>query len=465
MFGLGKNKERAEGTRSSVFECDKRLRLASCDLRDGQQSLLATRLKTEDMIPILGKLDDVGFICAEVWGGATFDVCLRYLNEDPWDRLRTIKSHMHKTPLRMLLRGQNLLGFKQYPDDIVERFIAKSAEAGMDIFLIFDILGDMRNCETAIKAVKKARKTAEGEISYAIGPVYDMALYAKQSQQLEKMGCEAIHVEDGSGILTPERAYELTKTLKRAVDVPVHLHCHSTGGLADLAYWEAIKAGVDVVDTNLSALALGTAQPPTESFVVALRETSRDTGLDLGLLEEINAYLLTLRKKYKEFESSFTGVDIGVFHHQVPGGMLSNLESQLKGMGAAERMGEVLREVYAVRKDFGYPPLGTPMAQIVGVQATMNVLGGERYKMVPTESKNYVKGMYGTPPGDIDPDVAKKVLGDESRLTCRPADTLEPAYERCKTEIGDLARTEEDVLSYAMFPQVAKDFLTKKYAQ
>lgn len=475
MFGFGK-KDRggmaAAGDTPAAgappdavaFDSATRLRLASCDLRDGQQSLIATRMRIDDMLPVLGMIDDAGFICAEVWGGATFDVCLRYLNEDPWDRLRTIKAHMKKTPLRMLLRGQNLLGFKQYPDDIVERFIAKSAEAGMDIFLIFDILGDMRNCETAINAVKKAGKIAEGEISYTIGPVYDMALYARQARQLVDMGVKAIHVEDGSGILTPVAARELTRTLKAAVNVPIHLHCHATGGLADLAYWEAIKAGVDVVDTDLSALSLGTSHPPTESIVVALQGTPRDTGLDLGLLERINRHLLDVRKKYKEFESNFTGVDIGVFQHQVPGGMLSNLEFQLRQMKSDHRLQEVLDEVYAVRRDFGWPPLGTPLAQIVGAQAAMNVLSGERYRNVPVESRNYIKGMYGIPPGPIDPEVEKKILGEQQRLSCRPADLLEPAYERCAEEIGALARTEEDVISYAMFPAQAREFLSKKYA-
>lgn len=441
----------------------KPVRLSSVDLRDGQQSLLATRFKTEDILPIVEKIDQVGFACAEVWGGATFDVCIRYLNEDPWDRLRAIKQRMKRTPLRMLLRGQNLLGFKHYPDDIVERFIARSAEAGMDIFLIFDILGDMRNCETAIRAVKKAGKIAEGQLCYSTGPIYTLEHYAKEARWLVDLGVEAIHVEDGSGILTPQRSYDLVKTLKAAVNVPIHLHCHCTGGLAEMAYWEAIKAGVDVVDTDLSALAMGTAHPATESLVVALQDTPWDTGYDLGLLEEINAYLLSLRKKYKEFESSFTGVDVAVFQHQVPGGMLSNLESQLKQMNAADRIHEVLKETYHVRNDFGCPVLGTPMAQIVGSQAALNVLTGERYSMVSQESKDYVRGLYGRPPGVIDPEVEKLVLGETQRYDCRPADLLEPAYAKMKADAGDLARSEEDVLTYAMFPLVAKAFLAKKY--
>jgi pyruvate carboxylase subunit B len=432
-------------------------------LRDGQQSLLATRLKTEDMLPILEKMDRVGFDRAEVWGGATFDVCIRYLQEDPWERLREIKKRMPRTPLSMLLRGQNLLGFRHYPDDIVERFVEKTAEAGLDIFLIFDILNDLRNCETAVRAVKKAGKIAEGQISFAVGPVYSMELWARVARQWEDMGVASIHVEDGSGIITPQMSYELITVLKEAVKIPIHLHCHCTGGLADLAYWEAIRAGVDVIDTDMSALSLGTAHPPTESFVVALKDTPRDTGFDLELLEEINRYFIDLRNKYQQFESRFTGVDIGVFRHEIPGGMLSNLESQLKQMGVSDKLQKVLDEVHIVRKEFGYPPLGTPMAQIVGAQATANVITGERYKMVPKETKDYFMGLYGTPPGTMDAGVEKKVLGPAKRITCRPADLLEPAFERVKSEIGDLARNDEDILTYALFPNVAKEFLTKKY--
>jgi pyruvate/oxaloacetate carboxyltransferase len=441
----------------------KPLRICSVDLRDGQQSLLATRLKTEDILPILEKMDRVGFDRTEVWGGATFDVCIRYLQEDPWERLREIKKRMPRTPLSMLLRGQNLLGFRHYPDDIVERFVEKTAEAGLDIFLIFDILNDLRNCETAVRAVKKAGKIAEGQISYAVGPIYNLELWAKVAKQFENMGVESVHVEDGSGILTPQQSYELITVLKEAVKIPIHLHCHCTGGLADLAYWEAIKAGVDVIDTDMSALSLGTAHPPTESFVVALKDTPHDTGFDLGLLEEINRYFIDIRTKYQQFESRFTGVDIGVFRHEIPGGMLSNLESQLKQMGVSDKLKEVLEEVHVVRKEFGYPPLGTPMAQIVGAQATMNIITGERYKMVSKETKDYFMGLYGTPPGEIDSEIEKKVLGSEKRIACRPADLLEPAFERVKAEIGDLARNDEDILTYALFPNVAKEFLTKKY--
>jgi pyruvate/oxaloacetate carboxyltransferase len=444
---------------------NKPLRICSVDLRDGQQSLLATRMKTADMLPILEKMDQVGFDRAEVWGGATFDVCIRYLMEDPWERVREIKKRMPRTPLSMLLRGQNLVGYRHYPDDIVERFVERSAVAGIDIFLVFDILNDLRNCEAAVRAVKKAGKIAEGQLSYAVGPVYNLELWARIARQFESMGVESIHVEDGSGIITPEESYILIRALKEAVKIPIHLHCHCTGGLADLAYWEAIKAGVDVIDTDMSALSMGTAHPPTETFVVALKNTPRDTGFDLGLLEDINRYFLAIRDKYRDVESRFTGIDLGVFRHEIPGGMLSNLESQLKQMGVSDKLHKVLDEVHLVRKEFGYPPLGTPMAQIVGAQATTNIITGERYKVVSKECKDYFRGLYGKPPGEyeIDPELEKRVLGSKKRITCRPADMLEPAFEKMKAEIGNFARNDEDVLTYALFPNIAKDFLMKKY--
>ncbi|MBP2666290.1 MAG: oadA [Firmicutes bacterium] len=439
------------------------VRISSVEFRDGQQSLLATRLKTADMLPILPKMDLAGFCSMEMWGGATFDSCIRFLQEDPWERVRAFKKEMKNTPLRMLLRGQNVVGYNQYPDDIVELFVQKAAEAGIDIFLVFDGLHDLRNCETAIRAALKTGKAVEGNLLYTVSPVHDIDLYVRVAREFEQMGVQAIHFEDMAGQLKPEVAYEAIRAIKAAINIPLHVHCHCTGGMADMAYWEAIRAGVDVIDTDISALSLGTAHPPTESFVVALQDTARDTGMKLDLLAEINAYFLKLRGQYKEFESKFTGVDISVLRHQVPGGMLSNLESQLKQMNALDRIDEVLEEVHHVRRDFGYPPLGTPFSQIVGAQATMNVLLGERYKIVSREAKDYIKGLYGKPPGDIAPELANKVLGDESRITCRPADLLEPGYEKLKTEIGALARTDEDVLTYAMFPGVAPDFLRNKY--
>lgn len=439
------------------------VRISSVEFRDGQQSLLATRLKTADMLPILPKMDQAGFCSMEMWGGATFDSCIRFLQEDPWQRVREFKKVMKNTPLRMLLRGQNVVGYTQYPDDIVELFVQKAADAGIDVFLVFDGLHDLRNCETAIRASLKTGKAVEGNLLYTVSPVHDIALYVKVAQEFERMGVHAIHFEDMAGQLKPETAYEAIRAIKAAINIPLHIHCHCTGGMADMAYWEAIRAGVDVIDTDISALSLGTAHPPTESFVVALQDTARDTAMDLDLLAEINAYFLKLRSQYKEFESQFTGVDISVLRHQIPGGMLSNMENQLKQLEALDRIDEVLEEVHHVRRDFGYPPLGTPFSQIVGAQATMNVLLGGRYKMVSREAKDYIKGLYGKPPGDIAPALASQVLGDEERITCRPADLLEPGYEKLKAEIGELARSDEDVLTYAMFPDIASEFLRIKY--
>ncbi len=448
---------------NTEIEKRKPVRISSVEFRDGQQSLLATRIKTTDMLPILSKMDQAGFSSMEMWGGATFDSCIRFLKEDPWDRVRAFKKEVKNTPLRMLLRGQNVVGYNQYPDDIVELFVQKAAEAGIDIFLVFDGLHDLRNCETAIRAALKTGKAVEGNLLYTVSPVHDIDLYVRVAREFEQMGVQAIHFEDMAGQLKPETAYEAIRAIKAAIQIPLHIHCHCTGGMADMAYWEAIRAGVDVIDTDISALSLGTAHPPTESFVVALQDTARETGMDLELLSEINAYFLKLRNKYKEFESQFTGVDISVLRHQIPGGMLSNLESQLKQMDALDRIEEVLEEVHHVRRDFGYPPLGTPFSQIVGAQATMNVLLGERYKMVSREAKDYIKGLYGKAPGYIDSGLVRKVLGDEPRITCRPADLLEPGYEKIKAEAGMLARSDEDVLTYAMFPGVATEFLRTKY--
>lgn len=441
----------------------KPIRITSTEFRDAQQSLLATRLKTEDMLPILETMDRVGYHCVEMWGGATFDACIRFLGDDPWERIREFKKRMPHTPLRMLLRGQNVVGYRQYPDDVVERFVEKAAETGIDIFLIFDSLNDLRNCETAISAVRRAGKSPEGNILYTISPVHQLEQYVEVAKRFESLGVLAIHLEDMAGILTPDTSFRLIKALKKTLEIPVHIHCHCTGGMADMAYLKAIEAGVDVIDTAVSALALGTSQPPTESFVVALRESPHDTGFDLNILAEINRYFLGLREKYREFESRYTGVDISVLQHQIPGGMMSNLESQLKEQKALSKLNRVLEEVHRVRKDLGYPPLGTPSSQIVGTQATLNVLLGEQYKIVTKETGEYIRGMYGVPPGDINRDLLKQVLGSGKRIECRPADLLAPELEKLRKEVGDLARTDEDLLTYAMFPQVAESFLEKKY--
>ena len=441
------------------------IRISSVEWRDGQQSLLATRVKTKDMLPILEKMDQVGYESMEMWGGATFDTAIRYLDDDPWERVREFKKRVKKTPLRMLLRGQNLVGYRQYPDDIVEKFVERAAANGIDIFLVFDGLNDVRNTETAIRAVKRQGKRADANICYTISPVHTKEKYVQIAKDYAALGVNAIHIEDMAGMVAPNEIFETVQAVKAAVDLPVHFHAHCTGGMADICYWEAIRAGADVVDCDVSALALGTAHPPLESLLTALKGTAYDPKLDMGLLGEINDYFLGLRETYKEFTSQFTGVDIGVLNHQIPGGMMSNLESQLKGMNAYGRMGEIFEEVHRVQKDLGYPPLATPFAQMVGSQATFNVILGERYKTIPREVQDYIKGMYGRPPGEIDQELGRRVLGDGPRNTERPGSLIPPGWEALKQELLDkgLARYEEDVLTYAMFPQIGEAFLERRY--
>lgn len=441
----------------------KKIGITSVDLRDGQQSLFATRFKTEDMVPILDKMDQVGFEQIEMWGGATFDVCVRYLNDDPWDRVRIFKKHLKKTPIRMLLRGQNLVGYRQYADDIVERFVAAAAKAGIDIFQTFDGLNDIRNCETAIKAIKKSGKELQGVILYTVSPVHTTEKYVAMAKEWEKAGATAVHLVDMAGQMTPYEAYKNVKAVKEAINIPLHFKCHTTGGMADMAYWEAIRAGADVLGTDFSAISYGTSMPAVESWVAALSDTPASTGLDLNLLTEINDYFAMLKEKYKDVLSKFTGVDARVLQHQIPGGMLSNLESQLKMMNAYDRMDEVFVEAQTVRKDLGYPPLATPFSQMVGAQATTNVLTGQRYKMVSREVQNYVRGMYGRAPGPLNPDLVQRVLNGEAPVDCRPGSLVEPEYEKARQESAGFARTEEDILTYALFPATAPAFLKKKY--
>lgn len=435
----------------------------SVEFRDGQQSILATRVTTEDMIPLLKRMDEVGFDSMEMWGGATFDVCVRYLQDDPWNRVRTFKHFMKNTPLKMVLRGQNLVGYHAYPDDIVEKFVECAANAGIDVFLIFDALQDLRNCETAFNAVKKAGKKIEGSIQYNISPFHTIERTVENALEQQKMGAELIHVEDMAGLMTPPAAYEIISALKEALDIPVHLHCHCTGGMAEMCYWEAIRAGVDGLDVCVSSLAMGPGHPPIESFVAGLKGTPRDSGIDVGQFTSLNTAFQFLRKKYAAFESRLIGVDVGCLQHQIPGGMLTNLENQLSAMNALDRLPEVLKEATRIRAEMGYPPLATPSSQMCGAQATANVLTGERYKMVSKEMQDYCRGMYGNPPGAIDPILMQKALGDEKPISCRPADLLETGFEKAKAEIGELARTDEDVLTYALFPTTAVDFLKKKY--
>ena len=438
------------------------VRICDTILRDAHQSLLATRMRTEDMLPMAGALDRIGYWSVEMWGGATFDSAMRFLNEDPWERIRKLKAEMPNTPFQMLLRGQNVVGYKHYPDDILDRFIVKAHENGIQVFRVFDALNDVRNMRRAMEVVKREGAHAQGTVCYTISPVHDVDTFVEMAHVLEGMGADTICVKDMAGLLSPYVAYELVGRLKAEIAVPIQLHTHYTSGMAMAAVLKAVEAGVDIVDTAISSLAMVTSQPPTEPLVRILQETPRDTGLDLDQLIEISNYFAEVRKKYAAFESGMKGVDVRVLQFQIPGGMLSNLVSQLREQGAEDRYAEVLEEVPRVRQEMGYPPLVTPSSQIVGTQATLNVVLGERYKVIPTEIKNYVRGYYGRPPAPIDPEIQALVIGDEEPIDCRPADLIEPGLEQARAEIGDLAQSEEDVISYALFPQVARPFLERR---
>ena len=439
------------------------VKITDTTFRDAHQSLIATRLRTEDMVPIAEKMDEVGFFSMEVWGGATFDACIRYLNEDPWERLRILRKRIQKTPLQMLLRGQNLVGYRHYPDDIVEKFIQKSHKNGIEIFRIFDALNDVRNVEVPIKVAKKCGAHVQGAISYTTSPVHTIDQFIKLAKELEELGCDSICIKDMAGLLKPYDAKILTKRLKEEISIPIQLHSHCTSGIAPLTYLAAIEAGVDVVDCAMSPLSMGTAQPPVESIVAALKGTKFDTKLDMELLNEIRDYFDKIREKYKYLINPISErVDTRILLYQVPGGMLSNLVSQLKEQGALDKFEEVLKEIPNVRKDLGYPPLVTPSSQIVGTQAVMNVLTEERYKIITNEVANYVKGLYGKPPAPISKELVKRVLQDgEKPITCRPADLLKPEYEKVKEEAEKkgIVSKEEDILTYALYPQVAVKFL------
>jgi oxaloacetate decarboxylase alpha subunit len=438
------------------------IRICDTILRDAHQSLLATRMRTDDMLPIAEKLDQAGYWSVEMWGGATFDSAMRFLNEDPWERIRKLKAVMPNTPFQMLLRGQNVVGYKHYPDDVLERFVVKAHDNGIDVFRIFDALNDVRNMKKAMEFVKREGALAEMSICYTISPVHSVDMFVEMAHVLEDMGADTICIKDMAGLLSPYVAHELVARLKTEVKAPIHLHTHYTSGMAMASVLKAVEAGVDIVDTAISALAMVTSQPPTETLVRILQESSRDTGLDLNLLAEISNYFAEVRKKYAAFESGMKGVDVRVLQFQIPGGMLSNLMSQLREQGAEDRYAEVLEEVPRVREELGFPPLVTPSSQIVGTQATLNVVLGERYKIIPAEVKNYVRGYYGRPPAPIDPDIKQKAIGDEKPIDCRPADLIPPGFEEARAEIGDLAESEEDVLSYVLFPQVARPFLERR---
>ena len=434
------------------------LKITELVLRDAHQSLLATRMRTEDMLPIAEKLDQAGFFSLEMWGGATFDTCIRFLNEDPWERARALKKKMPNTPFQMLLRGQNAVGYRHYADDIVERFVKQSVEVGINIFRIFDALNDFRNIETAIKTVKNCGETVEGCISYTVSPVHNVELYLKMAKQLEDMGSDILCIKDMAGLLTPNVTKSLITEIKKIIKIPIHLHTHATTGLVGMNMQCAIEAGVDMVDTAISALSMGTSHYATECMVASLKGTPRDTGLDLDLLEEINDYFTEVRKKYVAFESDFKGVDINILKSQIPGGMISNMENQLREQNSLDKLDEVLKEIPRVRKDMGYPPLVTPTSQIVGSQATLNVLTGERYKVITKETRQCLLGNYGKLPAPIDEELLAKVSGDKEITSCRPADLLEPEWDKACKELGDKYTSEEDRLTYALFAKVALKF-------
>ena len=436
-------------------------------LRDAHQSLIATRMTTEEMLPALEMLDKVGYHSLEAWGGATFDSCLRFLNEDPWERLRKIRAAAPNTKLQMLFRGQNVLGYRHYADDVVEYFVQKSIANGIDIIRIFDALNDVRNLQTAINATKKEGGHVQAAISYTISPVHDIPFFVKLAKEYENCGADSICIKDMAGLLTPYTAFELVKKLKAELKVPIQLHTHYTSGVGSMTYLKAIEAGVDVVDCALSPLALGTSQPPTEPLVSTLEGTEYDTGINLDILTEIADYFKPLREKYLEsglLNTKVMGVDINTLKYQVPGGMLSNLVSQLKQQGKEDKLEEVLKEVPRVREDLGYPPLVTPTSQIVGTQAVLNVITGERYKMVTKETKGIVRGEYGKTPVEINEEFRKKIIGDEMPITSRPADMLKPELDTLRKAAAEYIEQDEDVLSYALFEQVAVKFFEARRA-
>ena len=439
-----------------------RVHITETVLRDAHQSLIATRMRTEDMLPICPKLDEVGYWSLEMWGGATFDTCLRFLKEDPWERLRKLRAALPNTRLQMLLRGQNVLGYRHYSDDVVRAFVKRAADNGMDVFRIFDALNDVRNLRVAIEAVKESGKHAQGAICYTTSPVHGIPQFMAMAKELEAMGCDSLAIKDMAGLLTPYITADLVKALRNTVNLPIHLHSHATAGLANMCQLKAVESGCLHIDTALSPFSGGTSHPPTESMVAALKDTVHDTELDLALLQEIGMYFYEVRKKYHRFESEFTGVDTRVQINQIPGGMISNLANQLREQSALDRMNDVLTEVPRVREDLGYPPLVTPTSQIVGTQAVLNVLTGSRYKSITNEVKYYLQGRYGRPPGSVNHIVRQQAIGNEDAIDCRPADLLKDEMHELRGEIGELAASEEDVLSFAMFPDIARAFLEQR---
>ncbi len=442
------------------------VKIVDTALRDGSQSLLATRLTTEEILRVAPLLDKAGYYALEVWGGATFDACLRFLDEDPWERLRAIRKACPNTKLQMLFRGQNILGYHHYPDDIVEKFVQKSIENGIDIIRVFDALNDIRNLKSAVDACKKYKGHCQIALSYTTSPVHTVSYYVELAKEIEKMGADSLCIKDMAGVLLPEDAYSLISQLKKGTNLPIELHSHCTGGICELTYRRAIEAGVDIIDTALSPLSGGTSQPSTEAFNYALKGTKYDPKLDQDKLDEAAAILNPIKQKYLKkgiLNPKALSTNPSILKYQVPGGMLSNLMSQLEKQGAMDKYDEVLKEVPRVRKDLGYPPLVTPLSQMVGTQAVMNVITGERYKMVPKEIKDYLHGLYGKAPAPVNEEVRKKIIGGDETITYRPADKLAPEFEKLKKEYKKIAKCDEDVLSIALFEQVAIAFLKRKY--
>lgn len=439
-----------------------KLLITDTTLRDAHQSLIATRLRTEDMLPICEKIDNVGYHSLEMWGGATFDSMMRFLDEDPWERVEKLKQTMPKTPFQMLLRGSNITGYRQYADDVLEAFVIEAVKVGIDIFRIFDALNDIRNMETAMDFVKREGGHVQAGICYTLSPFHTNEKFVEMAKELYAKDADSICIKDMAGLISPEAAYDLVERLKEEVDLPVQLHSHYTSGMAAMAYLKASEVGVDVVDCAISAFSMATSQPATESIVEALRGTPRDTKLNINQLSEIAGYFRKIRKKYGQFEGSLQGVDPQVLVFQIPGGMLSNLDNQLREQGAQDRYDEVLEEVPRVRAELGYPPLVTPSSQIVGTQATLNVVTGKRYSMIPTEVKQYVRGYYGRPPAPINPEVKKLAIGDEEPLDCRPASLLKSELPAAREALKDIPHLPRDEVSYALFPQYALEFLKRR---
>ncbi len=443
-----------------------KIELMETVLRDAHQCLVATRMRTDDMLPIAAQLDEIGYWSLETWGGATFDATLRFLKEDPWERLRKLRAAMPKTRFQMLLRGQNVVGYRNYPDDIVQAFVARAATNGIDVFRIFDAMNDIRNMKTAIEAALKAGKMVEGTVCYTISPVHSADYFLSVAEKLAGMGVQLICLKDMAGMLAPYAAYEIIKKIKSRISLPLHLHSHCTAGLSPMNYMMAIEAGADILDTAIAPFSQGASQPATEQVVAALKGTPHDTGLDLDKLGKIADYFYGVRRNYAEFESPVNNqIKTDVLISQIPGGMLSNLVAQLRQQKAEDKLDAVLAEMPQVRKDLGYPPLVTPTSQIVGSQAALNVMTGKRYSVVAMETRNYVMGLYGEPPGRISEDMKNKVLGKKEPINCRPADLLKPGLEQARKEAGSLATSEEDVLSYALFPEIAKEYFLSRDGQ